>query len=151
VLLIADRSVLLFQGFDPGRPDVEPWWITPGGGIDDGETAVDAAVREALEETGCRLHVEQLGSPVAVRVADFEFEGEQYHQHELFFAVHIERFTPTDHYWEEVERRAMLGHRWWTVDELADTTDRIYPAELADLMRAVLDGDITTPMELSGD
>ena len=45
----------------------------------------------------------------------------------------------------------MLGHRWWTVEELADTTDRIYPAELADLVRSVLDGDITTPIELSGE
>ena len=60
------------------------------------------------------------------------------------FEVDISAHTPD-------ERLTVLGHRWWTLEELADTTDRIYPAELAILMRAVIDGDVTAPMELSGE
>jgi 8-oxo-dGTP diphosphatase len=30
-------------------------WLLPGGGIEVGESARDAAIREAFEETGCRL------------------------------------------------------------------------------------------------
>lgn len=45
-----DRSsVLLIK-----RRDV-PVWVLPGGGIDEGESPEDAAIRESLEETG--LHV----------------------------------------------------------------------------------------------
>lgn len=38
------------------RRDI-PVWVPPGGGIDAGETPEDAAIREALEETGYRVKI----------------------------------------------------------------------------------------------
>lgn len=40
------------------RRDV-PVWVLPGGGIDEGETASEAAIREAFEETGLSIKVER--------------------------------------------------------------------------------------------
>ena len=37
--------VLLFADTDPGVPGVS-WWVTPGGGIDPGETPEAAGLRE---------------------------------------------------------------------------------------------------------
>ncbi|TXI39246.1 MAG: NUDIX domain-containing protein [Nitrosomonas sp.] len=45
------KEVLLVQ-----RRDV-PIWVLPGGGIDDGETAEQAVIRELYEETGLRVTV----------------------------------------------------------------------------------------------
>lgn len=56
VVLMADRSVLLLKGIDPARPETRPWWITPGGGVADGEALDAAAVREVFA-----------GSPVVER------------------------------------------------------------------------------------
>ena len=147
-LLIADRSVLLIRGCDPTRPELGEWWLTPGGGIEAGESNEAAAAREVLEETGLALEPEQFGACVATRVAEFDFDGERYHQHEWFYAVRLARFVPHADGWDALEQRALLEHRWWTLDELIGTDARIYPFELAALMQAVLTGPIDEPMHL---
>ena len=151
VVLVADARVLLQQGFDPGRPEAGSWWLTPGGGLNDGESVEDGAVREVFEETGLRLSPAQLGPVIATRVASFEFERRRFRQSESFFAVSVEAFTPQHHGWDEVEQRALLDHRWWTVGELRATHEAVYPSELADVVEAILDGTLTTPIRLSGD
>ncbi len=35
-------------------------WMVPGGGIEDGESSVEAAVREVDEETGLDVQIEKL-------------------------------------------------------------------------------------------
>jgi 8-oxo-dGTP pyrophosphatase MutT (NUDIX family) len=151
VVLVAGERVLLQRGFDPGRPEAGTWWLTPGGGLNDGESVEDGAVREVFEETGLRLLPPQLGPVIATRVASFEFEHRRFRQSESFFAVNVEPFTPQHHGWDEVEQRALLDHRWWTLDELRTTDETVYPCELADVVQAVLDETLTTPIRLSGD
>jgi 8-oxo-dGTP pyrophosphatase MutT (NUDIX family) len=150
-LLIADRSVVLIEGRDPARPERGTWWLTPGGGIEDGESLEVAVAREILEETGLVVAPEQVGAVVATRVAHFDFDERTFRQHESFFAVVVAPFTPTDRGWDELERRELITHRWWTLDELATTDETVYPSELASLMHAVLDGRIDSPMQLRGD
>lgn len=149
-LLIADEAVLLIQGFDPQRPDNGKWWITPGGGIDDGESPAAAAAREIFEETGLLVAPHDLGPIVATRTAEFDFEGKHYLQRESFFAVKVAPFTAHTHGWDTIEQRTLLAHRWWTVGDLAATTETVYPLELPELMRAVIAGGCDLPMVLSG-
>lgn len=49
IIEVGGRIVLIRRKYPP------PGWAIPGGFIDAGETAQDAAVREALEETGLRV------------------------------------------------------------------------------------------------
>lgn len=148
VVLVADGRVLLQHGFDPGRSEAGTWWITPGGGVNEGESVEEAAVREVLEETGLHLSPAQLGPVMATRVAYFDFDGRRFRQSESFFAVHVETFTPEHHGWDEVEQRALLDHRWWSVAELRATDETVYPSELADVVQAVIDGTLRGPIRL---
>ena len=59
-------STLLLADTDPGIPGSR-WWVTPGGGIDPGESPLDAVVRELAEETGLVVTPDQLAGPIAVR------------------------------------------------------------------------------------
>lgn len=51
VLLAAGQVLLIERGWDPH----EGMWALPGGHVDPGETALEAAVRELVEETGVRV------------------------------------------------------------------------------------------------
>lgn len=152
-VLLLDRhdAVLLFEGFDPGDAAAGHWWLTPGGGAEDGESVEAAAVREVFEETGLRVDPDGIGPVVATRVAEFEFDGRHYRQSEAFYAVRTERFEPANDGWEEVEHRSLLRSHWWTVAELETTSDTVYPRELAALVRAVLTDARDLPMALSGE
>jgi len=54
-LIFDDKGKVLLQ-----RATDDGLWHTIGGSIDPGEEPADAAIREALEETGLRIHPEHL-------------------------------------------------------------------------------------------
>jgi 8-oxo-dGTP pyrophosphatase MutT (NUDIX family) len=136
LLLDPQDRVLLVLGGDPAQPDAGTWWITPGGGVEAGEDARAAALREAFEETGHR--VESLAGPVARRSSVFPFDGRLIEQREQYFVARVPAFEPTRTGWTELEQRALHGFRWWTVDELRTTRETVYPERLADLVADAL-------------
>lgn len=85
VLLDDQNRVLLLSGTDPQAGS--RWWITPGGGVETGEDLAAAARRELAEETGFRLHTEELIGPIWRRKARFIFTGVDYEQTEFYFAA----------------------------------------------------------------
>jgi 8-oxo-dGTP pyrophosphatase MutT (NUDIX family) len=133
VLLDGEGRVLLFCGSDPGRPQDGSWWITPGGGVEPGESLEQAARREVLEETGHVL-AGDLGPVVLRRTVRFSTEGRQYEQSEHFFQVSVDHFGIDRARWTNLEHRMLHCHRWWTAAELAHTAETVYPERLLDLL-----------------
>jgi 8-oxo-dGTP pyrophosphatase MutT (NUDIX family) len=137
VLLIDDGgALLLLRGCDPGALERGTWWFTPGGGLDEGETSADGARRELREETG--FVAGDLGPVVFRRTTEFDFEGVRYRQREEFFCVRCSRFAIDEQGWTDVERRSVLGSRWWTPAELSATTEVLHPQQLAEIVTAIL-------------
>jgi 8-oxo-dGTP pyrophosphatase MutT (NUDIX family) len=138
-VLVIDAAgrVLLLQEFDPRHPE-RRWWITVGGGREPGESPAQGAARELAEETGLVLEPAQLGGAVWAEVVEFEFDGVWYRQEQEFFAVQVDSWEVSHAGWDELERRSLAGHRWWSVAELESTADRYYPVELPDLLRRAL-------------
>src|SRR3954469_23093102 len=138
VLLIdGEGRVLLFRGHDPHRPDEGSWWFTVGGGIDEGESARDAAARELLEETGLALSPDSFAGPLHREYAEFSIADTFYRQDNEFYAVRIDRHEVVITGFTELETTFVLEHRWWSPEELRATTDVVYPECLGDLLDRV--------------
>lgn len=137
VIVIADGAVLLLTDTDPGLPGSR-WWVTPGGGIDPGETAVEAAVREVAEELGLVVEATALVGPVAVREVVHGYSDQILRQHETFFVLPIDgRFEPSQDGHTPDELVTLAGWGWIELSELADQEDPVWPvwlAEAADLV-----------------
>lgn len=139
VLLIDERDrLLLLQGRDRTRPEAGTWWFTPGGGIDAGESAEAAARRELAEETGIAL--DALGPVVFSRTTEFDFEHDRYRQREVFFLARTTARPAVPAKWTEIERRSLLGARWWPLADLERAGEPIYPEGLVALVRDLLAG-----------
>ena len=132
----AAGCVLLFRVED-AQQDGPPVWITPGGGLEDGESPAQAAVRELCEETGLVVGEEDIGPPVAACRGEWEFRGRPLYSVDWFFCLRASRFEPCDDGWTALERELHVAWRWWSPDELDTTDEAVLPAGLADLVRAI--------------
>jgi len=140
VLLNAAGEVFLLHARDL-HDDSRRWWLTCGGGAEMGETPQQTAARELAEETGLVCEPAELLGPLATRRAVMEFTERTLHQDEVFFGlVSEDEFDLADAVWTEVEKRSIVGGRWWSQDELRRTTATVYPPRLTELMDLVRSG-----------
>lgn len=143
VLLDNDGAVLLFCGSDPA-PAVNSdgpaprWWFTVGGAAQQGETLVQAAVRELHEETGLRADPADMVGPVWRRDAVFEFNGSVIRSEEMYFVYRTERFELSTAGLTGLERGFIHGHRWCDetmISELVAKGETVYPLQLGELLQ----------------
>lgn len=129
LLVDGDGRVLLFR-FDPD--DRPPFWCTPGGALDPGESYAEAARRELLEETGIDADP---GPEVARRqVAFTTIEGVPVDADERYFLVRVQEAAIDTARHTALEQRVMTRWRWFTRQELAAHDEPHFPEDLADIL-----------------
>ncbi len=131
------EEILLIKHCDttpanPNHPDQLEYWVPPGGGVDDGETFEEAAIRELSEETGIEIdHVEKC---ILTSDIDLYFSGEIVTQHEKFFLATITgRPTPTHSNINPGE--PIADERWWKISEIESSSEVFFPTGLVKLIR----------------
>lgn len=143
--------ILLFRTRDVTDPALGDWWELPGGGIDPGETYLEAALRELREETGIIAGGEQVGPPTWRRTASFRYRHGRRLQHEVVVRVALVGPGPA------VDDTGRLGYekedyfdfRWWNVADILASESRFYPGRLPNILATFLAGqEIDEPFEL---
>lgn len=134
VIITDGHSVLLLADTDPGLPGTR-WWVTPGGGIDPGETPLAAAVREVEEETGLVVEAERLLGPVATRTVVHGYSDQVLSQTEAFFLLPVaETFDPDAAGLTPDEQITLDGWAWHPIADLAGVPEPVWPSDLAALV-----------------
>jgi 8-oxo-dGTP pyrophosphatase MutT (NUDIX family) len=149
VLADASGRVLLFHVLTPDEtPD--GWWELPGGGIEPGETYLDATIREIREETGLLLYPAQVRPPTWRRDSTWRSRGKRRLQHEIVVYAQLAADQPpvTDGGRTAEETEDYVTARWWGVPEITRSPVRFYPSRLPELLPRFLAGEtIDEPFE----
>jgi|HubBroStandDraft_1064217.scaffolds.fasta_scaffold37882_3 8-oxo-dGTP pyrophosphatase MutT (NUDIX family) len=143
ILLDPDDRILLLQGRLPATPDGPQFWFTVGGGIEDGETLDEAALREIVEETG--LLDAALGPAVwRDEIVLPDQSGELMLLKQTYRLAHTAGGQLSRAGWQDLERAFTDDIRWWTLEELRASGETFYPIGLAELLADVLAGRIAS-------
>jgi len=151
VVLDARDRVLLFHTRDQDHPDLGTWWELPGGGIDLGETYLDAALRGAARGDRNRRRT---FPGRATHIATSSIISTPAKKAP---ARRSDRDAATAVRGPDIDESRRLGYegeeyfdfRWWPTPEILNSRERFYPGQLPALLGAFLDVEqINEPFEL---
>jgi 8-oxo-dGTP diphosphatase len=138
LLVTPDHHVLLVRFEFPTRTV----WALPGGGLDPGETHLEALHRELIEEVGLTEPV--VGAHVWNREHIIPFEDGLWDgQQDRFYVVEAtERFEPAPALsWEQLRAERLHELRWWSIEDIESATAEdtwFAPRQLGPLLRRLV-------------
>lgn len=144
-------NILLIKYLDEYSPSTKEFtngfWVLPGGGLEQYESFEDAIKREIYEETGIsEVDVEDC---LFTRMMGAELETiGNVLAYERYYLVETSETEINTNNLTDDEVDAIVKYKWWSVDELEETTDIILPPSLKALIGEAL-RDRGQPIDLT--
>jgi hypothetical protein len=92
-----------------------------------------------------------IGRKLWTRESRFTYRGLHHHRLDHVYLVRTDTATPRIAIRHTANERAgLIERRWWSAAELAECADKLLPAELPELLQAVLDDQFpSAPLALT--
>ncbi len=126
-LIINENNEILLQKFDfyfTGKMKV--LWVTPGGGVEDGENFAQAIERELFEELGISIKIKD----ESIFTLDIPFDGNngRFISHEVYYLVLVSKtISITFKNMTANEKNTFHTVKWWSLEELRKTNEEFEP------------------------
>ncbi len=147
VVLDARNRVLLLRYEDTRHivtdamyPDLWSYWGTPGGGVEEGETFTDAARRELWEETSIRDA--EIGPCLWTSEKVLLIASEEVLMQARYYLARVTHAQVSLANLLTAEQGVVREFRWWTLDEVRQTDEVIFPRSFADSLAPVIAGKV---------
>lgn len=148
LIIDPDDNVLLVRFLRDGLDSGDGFWANPGGGIEPGETTLEAMRRELREEIG--LDVDHLGplvwtSQVLRPMTRWDGRIDQ------IYLYRTERFHPRPELSEaQLHAEGLKETRWWSPKELQAPGLMFFPRSMPELLTELRhEGAPATPIDVS--
>ncbi|TCT19959.1 ADP-ribose pyrophosphatase YjhB (NUDIX family) [Melghiribacillus thermohalophilus] len=139
ILMNEKNEILLFKFIFKDVVDEKILWVTPGGGLKDGESFEEALMRELEEETG--LADLKIGDWIWTRKIEIKGKSGKFLSHEQYYVVQIGEVRDsislekmTNH-----EKDTVMDVSWMNVEQLREIPEsELAPPDLAELIETLI-------------
>lgn len=141
IVLNMQNQIFLFRYTFDFFAEKQSVWITPGGGLEEGENFEDALKRELFEELGIEL--KEQAPLVFFRTPLYELKnGETVRSEERFYLVYCDEASFSYDCWSENETKRMSAGKWWSVEEIRESGEKFFSEDIIGILERLSQGDV---------
>lgn len=143
-------EILLMKFVQTNIAGNKAWWVFPGGGVEKGESSVEALKREILEETGIRVNE----NPLFVWHRQLELNGKKGRllSDESYYLIRTAKTDLNFSLFTASEKESFLSYKWWKLEEFKETDAPLSISNSYQLIKELLeDAAAHYPIELYGE
>lgn len=133
-------EILLIKFSFSRRDGVKTLWVTPGGGLNEGEDFEESLRREIFEETGIKLS--QACPWIWTKEMIFEGEEKSFLSYERYYLIQIKKFELDLRNMTTNEKNTFKGYKWWNSEEIKNSSEEFSISNLGELLTEINNGKI---------